>query len=416
MIIYHQLIIIFSFFIFNFFFSIFIIYIFYNYYIKELNIILYNAKKDNYKLWILYQKKLLYISKIKNKIYSSDNSINDNKLQIKNMIEEDIFNILKENNKKIISMNNVILFRWIESFNNKINIYQNKVINLIYPIKESINKINRSIGNIEYNKENIHHTLINNIHFLMDIYKELKIDIHNINKVFDSSNYSGQWGEIQLKKIIELSGMMKYCDFIEQKEANKIKPDLIINLPNNKYIVIDSKAPINSYLKISHAKNNSDKQVKIKNYIMQIKKCINNLSHKAYWKQFKGPEYVILFLPGESLLSTAIFENPSIFEEGFNKGVIITTPTILITLLKSIAFSWREESMSTNLKEIFNIICILCKDTYKLREYFLKLGQNLHIALDNYNKTLRDLDVSILSNIKKLANLSILDKNNIIKK
>jgi len=399
MIIYHQLILIFIFSILNFFFIIFIIYIFYNYNISKLTKALYYSKEDNYKLWLLYQKKILYIYNMRN------NSTDNNKLQIKNIIEK--------NNEKIISMNNLILFRWFESFNNKINIYQDKIINIINPIKKSINKININIKNIEYNKESSYQNLIKHIYYLMDIYKELKVDINNINKIFDSPNYAGQWGEIQLKKIIELSGMQKYCDFLEQEEVNKIKPDLIIKLPNNKYIVVDSKAPINSYRKISYAKNYKDKQLKIKNYINQIKRCINNLSHKAYWKQFKGPEYIILFLPGENLLSTAIIESPTLFEDGFKKGVIITTPTILITLLKSISFNWREESMSNNLRDIFNIICILCKDTYKLREYFLKLGQNLNIALDNYNKTLRDLDLSILSNIKKLANLSMLDKNSI---
>ncbi|MEI6806525.1 MAG: DNA recombination protein RmuC [Myxococcaceae bacterium] len=281
------------------------------------------------------------------------------------------------------------------------------------PFKESLTYLNEHLRDLEKNREAAYQTLHHQVALL-------KSETANLAKALSSHSSRGRWGEIQLKRVVELAGMVAHCDFEEQvvrtTDSETIRPDLVVKLPGNKCIVVDSKVPLSAYLKAMETENLDLQTILFNEHADQLKKHIQQLAKKSYWKHFQpSPEFVVLFLPGETFLSTALSLQPELMELSAENGVILATPMTLIAMLRAIAFGWRHEASNENAQQIAQKAKELCERLGTLAEYFQKLGRSLGQSVESYNQAMASLESRVLVSARQMTDMGEFGAANTIK-
>ncbi len=282
---------------------------------------------------------------------------------------------------------------------------------LVKPVADSLGKFELRIGEIEKIREGAYSELKEQVRALGEGQLGLQKETASLVKALRQPTGRGQWGEMQLRRVVELAGMQEHCDFTTQTtmtsdEGKRLRPDLVVKLPGGKTIVVDSKTPMDAYLNALEAADDAERDRFLAQHAQQVRTHIKQLSSKKYTEQFEDtPEFTVLFLPSESFFSAALNSDPGLIEGGVNEGVILATPTTLIALLKAVAYGWRQEALALNAKEISALGRTMHERLGKLAEHFAKLGGSLNNAVDHYNKAIGSYETRVMTTARKFEEL-----------
>lgn len=281
---------------------------------------------------------------------------------------------------------------------------------LLEPVRESLDKVDQKIHLLEKAREQAYGEIRQQFAQMSDVQSKLREETGNLVKALRQPHVRGRWGEIQLRRVVEMAGMMPHCDFIEQQtaeaEEGRLRPDLIVKLPGNRQIVVDSKAPITAYMEAHEATNEEVRKTKIQLHAQLVRRHLEALARKSYWDQFQPtPEVVVMFIPGEAFYSAALEADPDLLDSGFGQNVIIASPASLMALLKAASYGWRQESIAENAREISQLGQELHGRLGVMAEHLTRLGKGLATATNSYNDAIASFESRVLVSARKFKEL-----------
>lgn len=281
---------------------------------------------------------------------------------------------------------------------------------IVTPVRESLDKVDEKIAALERERGQAFGRLSEQVRALTSTQERLEAETSNLVRALRAPAVRGRWGEVQLKRVVELAGMLEHCDFGQQVtlvgEQGRSRPDLVVRMPGGRHVVVDAKVPLEAYLDATEAPNDDERRARLRVHAAQVRGHVLKLGSKSYWAELGGtPEFVVLFLPGESFYSAALEVQPGLIEEGVAHRVLIATPTTLIALLQAVHYGWREERIAANAQEISEQGRVLHERVAKLAEHWSKLGAALGRAAEHFNDATGSLESRVLPAARKLEEL-----------
>jgi DNA recombination protein RmuC len=369
-----------------------------------------------YYVWSLPQKKAtqLELSLLKKYREEIDQSLQSYKEQLKGVSSE----ALKESQQAFFGLAKTTFEGYQKEAKGEFDKKELSLQGVLKPLKESLEKVDGKINDLEKVRVGAYASLKQQIEGLLEAQKNLSQEARILSNVLKAPQSRGQWGEMQLKRVVEMAGMMEHCDFYTQEhratEDGAIRPDVIVKLPSNRSLIIDAKAPMQAYLEGMESDQESVRKQKLKEHARFLRSHILQLSRKSYWEQFESsPEFVILFLPGETFFSAALQEDPSLIEEGVKQKVILATPTTLIALLRAVSYGWRQEQISVNAQKISQLGRELYKRVSDVAAHWAKMGKHLDQAVHSYNKAVGSMETRLLVSARRFLDLEMTGENEI---
>lgn len=296
---------------------------------------------------------------------------------------------------------------------NELSHREKAVENLVKPIREALEKTEQQVRQMEKERQSAYGSLSKHLETMAETQRLLQSETRNLVQALRRPEVRGQWGEMTLKRLAELAGMVEHCDFFEQEqvrteEGQALRPDMIVRMPDGRDIVVDAKTPLDAYLSAMEAGSDEEKQLALQRHARKVRERVRELSTKAYWKQFKHtPDFVVLFIPGDQFLSAALDQDRKLLEDAMAEKVILATPTSFIALLRAVAYGWRQQALAENAEKIRVVGEELYGRLGTFAEYMSKLGRSLDSSVGHFNKAVGSFDARILPSARKFTEMGI---------
>ncbi|MEG2237249.1 MAG: DNA recombination protein RmuC [Akkermansia sp.] len=323
--------------------------------------------------------------------------------------------VIKNSSEQFLTLAQTRLTTAQEKATHELDTRKQAIESLIKPVNESLKQMQTTLGTMEKDRQFTYGSLQQQIKFITESNISLRKETSRLSQALHSNSARGRWGELQLKRVVEMAGMTEHCDFTLQESRSDtqqaIRPDMVVNLPGNRCVIVDAKAPMNAYLEGMEQSDPEQRKLYLAKHAAQVRTHLQQLGAKSYFAQFDNtPEFVVMFLPGESFFQAALESDPSLIEFGVEHKVILATPTTLIALLRAVAYGWRHEQLADNAKAISLAGADLYDSCVILSDHFNSVGQSLNQAVTRFNKTVGSYERRMLPKAKRLKELGISGK------
>jgi len=336
----------------------------------------------------------------------------DSETQLRNAFATLSTEALQQNNRQFLDLAQEKMQQFSMSSKLELKAREEAVDALIKPIRETLENTTKQIRSMEQDRIKSHADLNRHLESLLSSQQQLQGETRNLVNALRRPEVRGQWGEMTLKRLVELSGMVAHCDFYEQAhvqgENGALRPDMIIRMPGERIVIVDVKTPLDAYLNATEAADEATRATQLDRHTRNVRERIQELAGKAYWQQFEqSPDFVVLFIPGEHFLSAALERDPALLEQAMAKKVILATPTSLVALLRAVAFGWNQQAVTENAREIQRLGAELYKRLQTFTSHLGKLGRSLGSSLDHYNRAVGSFERQVLSGARKFQDMGI---------
>jgi len=319
---------------------------------------------------------------------------------------------LNRNNEQFLQLAEENLKRHQSEAKAELNTREQAIEQLVKPISDALNKTSAQINTIEKERKESYGQLYTTIKHLNEGQQNLKQETQNLVQALRRPEVRGQWGEMTLRRLAELSGMVAHCDFFEQTsqktDSGLIRPDMIVRLPDNREIIVDAKTPLDAYLSSIHTTDDVLKASELRRHVQIIRQRSRELAAKNYWAEYsQSPEFVVMFIPGEHFLSAALELEPQLLEETMQLNIILATPTNFIAILRAVSYGWKQQALTENAIAIRDLGESLYKRLSVFNSHLGKLGNSLNSSVEHFNKTVGSLERQVIPSGKRFLDMGI---------
>ena len=319
---------------------------------------------------------------------------------------------LAHNNSQFLELADARLKETQQAASGELEQRKQAIEHLLSPLKDQLGKYEHSLRVLELERQKAYTGLSDQVRQLSESQDRLQAETRNLVTALRAPATRGRWGEMQLRRVVEMAGMLEHCDFDEQvtasTEEGRLRPDMVVHLPGSRSVVVDAKVPLQAFLQAVEATDDDTRRAHMQAHARQLRSHVDALSKKGYWQQFESsPEFVVAFVPGDPLLAAAFEHDPSLLEHAMANQVVLATPTNLIALLRTVAASWQQEAVAENAREVQRIGRELYKRLCVFGEHLGKAGRGLAGAVDAYNKAVGSLERSVLPQARRFQDLGV---------
>ena len=326
---------------------------------------------------------------------------------------------LKSNSENFLRLAEQNLATHQEKAKRELGDREQAIENLVKPIRDALQQSQQQITDLEKARSEAYGSIKTQLESMQDSQQSLAQETQNLVNALRRPEVRGRWGEITLRRLVELAGMVEHCDFQEQVHSvddddKIIRPDMIVRMPDQRELVVDVKTPLDAYLEAVEARDDTQRKLALERHARNVREHIRKLAGKTYWDQFsRSPEFVILFIPGDQFLSAALDEDPDLIDSALSQQIILATPTSFVALLKAVAYGWRQIVLAENAEEIRKLAEDLYGRLTAFAGHMNKVGKQLASSVEHYNRAVGSLERKVLPGARKFVELGIRPKKEI---
>lgn len=322
---------------------------------------------------------------------------------------------LQRNNQAFLDLATQNLGRFQSEAKGELDKKQQAFADLVKPISEALKKTEEQIREIEKDRRESFGSIASHLKLMAEGQQQLQAETRNLVTALRRPEVRGRWGEMVLKRVVELAGMIERCDFIEQPrtddEESRMRPDMVVHLAEDRTLIVDAKTPLDSYLSAIEANTPAERDEHLTSHTRKVRERVKELAAKRYWSQFRSaPDFVIMFIPGDQYLTAALDKDPELQEQALRDKVLITTPTTLMGLLKIVAYGWRQMALAENAEQIRELGSALHQRLATFAEHMDKVGSSLNKSMQSYNDAVGSLERQVLPGARRFTELGVQSK------
>jgi len=319
---------------------------------------------------------------------------------------------LRDNNVSFLNLARESLGAQQQRASGELEKREQAIQHLVKPIADALLKTERQLGSIENERQKSFGQITEQLLSMASTQATLQDETRRLVGALKRPEVRGQWGELNLRRLVELAGMVEHCDFVEQAHTQTsggpIRPDMIVNLPENRQLIIDVKTPLDAYLNALEARDDDERKAALKRHARNVQQRVRELGSKSYWQQFEqSPEFVVLYIPGDQFLSAALDVQPQLLEEALQQQVILATPTSLVALLRAVAYGWKQLTLADNVAQMRDLASDFYGKLVIFSDHLTKMGKQLGSSVDHYNRAVGSLERNVLSSARRFTELGL---------